>query len=155
APFAELTHPLESTGSIAARKKDPVPNLHFLIGRDTSEQANAIAMLALSFLNSPSCESVAILLPGPGALARLAAHALDEAAIAHNDSIAHAMRGIFDDEEWRAWLEFQKYRQVDPLLRFLAHSPAAVGFFSNIRPREVDRALRRACGDILINDVDV
>ena len=155
APFLELTRALESSGAVAARQKEPLAHVQFLIGRDNSEQARAIAHLALSFLNAPSCYLIAILLPGPGALARLVANALDQLGVLHNDSIAHTMRGTFDDEEWRAWLELQQRPQVGPLLRFLAHSPAAVSTFSNLRLRDVERAIRRACGDILINAVDV
>ena len=129
APFLEFTRPLDSASAIAERKKNPLPQTHFLIGRDSSEQARAIVTLALSFLSEPSCDTIAILLPVPSALARLAANALDKAGIAHNDSIAHTMRGTFDDEEWRAWLELQERPQVGPLLRFLAHSTAAADFF--------------------------
>ena len=154
-PFAELTRPLESPSAIAERKKNPLPHVQFLIGRDNCEQARVIAQLVLSFLNDSSCETVTILLPGPGALARLVANALDQAGVPFNDSIAHAMRGKFDDEEWRAWLEVQQRPQVGPLLRFLAHSAAALGFFPNLRQRTVERTIRRACSDILINGVDV
>lgn len=155
APFLELTRPPESAGAIAGRKKNPLPHVQFLIGRDSSEQARAIATLALSFLNGSSCDNVAILLPGPGPLARLVANTLDKAGVPHNDSIAHTMRGTFDDEKWRAWLELQKRPQVGPVLRFLSHSPAAIGFFSNLPLHEIERTIRRACSDILINDVDV
>lgn len=153
--FTKLTQPPESTPAVAARNQNPLPHVQFLIGRDSSEQARAIATLAMSFLSESSCVSVAILLPGQGALARLVADALDNAGIRHNDSIAHTMRGTFDDEEWRAWLELQQRQQVGPLLQFLAHSPAAAGFFPNLSSREMERAVRRACSDILINDVGV
>jgi hypothetical protein len=153
--FSELTQPLESAAAVTARKSEPLPHVHFLIGRDAGEQARAIAAVALSFLNEPTCESIGILLPGPGALARLVTEALDALAIPHNDSIAHAMRGPFDDEEWRAWLELQHRPQLGPLLRFLNHSSAAVEFFAKFSIREIEKTLRRACGDILINDVHV
>ena len=154
-PFTQLTQPLESATAISARKQNPLPHVQFLIGRDSSEQARAIATLTVSFLGETSCETVAILLPGQGALARLVANALDAAGVPHNDSIAHSMRGTFDDEEWRAWLELQQRQQVGALLQFLAHSAKAAGFFPNLRSREVERAIRRGCGDILINDVAV
>jgi hypothetical protein len=153
--FSELTQPLESAGAVTARKSEPLPHVHFLIGRDAGEQARAMAAIALSFLNETTCASIGILLPGPGALARLVAQALDALVIPHNDSIAHAMRGTFDNEEWRAWLELQHRPQLGPLLRFLNHSSAAVEFFPKLSLREIEKTLRRACGDILINDVDV
>jgi hypothetical protein len=154
-PFAELTQPLESPAAVTVRKGKPLSHVHFLMGRDTTEQASLIAALALSFINETSCEAVGILLPGPGALARVVAHELEALAIPHNDTIAHGMRGTFDSEEWRAWLELQHHPQLGPLLRFLNHSPAAVEFFPKVPLSEIERTLRRACGDILINDVQV
>jgi hypothetical protein len=109
----------------------------------------------VAFLDEPSSEQVAILLPGPGALSRLVASELEKLRIPHNDSIAHQMRGVFDTEEWRAWLEFQARPQLGPLLRFLEHSPAAMAFFAPLSLRKIQNALRRACGDILISAVDV
>jgi hypothetical protein len=153
--FSELTQPLESAAAVTARKSEPLPHVHFLMGRDAGEQARAIAAVALSFLNESTCATIGILLPGPGALARLAAQMLDALAIPHNDSIAHAMRGTFDNEEWRAWLDLQHRPQLGPLLRFLNHSSAAVEFFPKLLLREIEKTLRRACGDILINDVHV
>lgn len=155
APFTELTQPLESPAAVAARKGNPLPHVHFLLGRDPGEQARAIAAVTLAFLNDESSNSVGILLPGPGALARLVAHNLDAIGIPHNDSIAHAMRGTFDDEEWRAWLGFQHRPQLRALLRFLNHSAVAVELFPKVPLREIEKTLRRACGDILINDVRV
>ncbi len=154
-PFSELTGPLESPSAVAARKASPLGRVHFLVGRDNSEQARAIATLAVSFLNKSSSETVAILFAGPGALARLVAQALDTLGIPHNDSIAHPLRGAFDDEEWRAWLKLQQRPQIGSLLQFLNHSPIAAGFFPNLALRDIEKALRRACGDILINDVEV
>jgi hypothetical protein len=155
AHFAELTQRLESATAVTARKNNRLPHVHFLLGRDTVEQARAIATVTLAFLNEATSNSIGILLPGPGALARLVAHTLEALAIPHNDSIAHAMRGSFDDEEWRAWLEFQHRPQLGPLLRFLNHSPVAVEFFPKFPLRQIEKTLRRACGDILINDVHV
>jgi hypothetical protein len=154
-PFSQLTLSLESAAAVMERKGEPLPHVHFLMGRDTGEQARAIAAIALSFLGESTCESVGILLPGPGALARLVAHLLDALAIPHNDSIAHAMRGTFDNEEWRAWLELQHRPQLGPLLRFLNHSSAAIEFFPKLSLQEIEKTLRRACGDILINNVHV
>jgi len=153
--FSELAQPLESAAAVTARESEPLPHVHFLMGRDAGEQAHAIAAVTLSFLNESTCENIGILLPGPGALARLVAQTLDALAIPHNDSIAHVMRGTFDTEEWRAWLELQHRPQLGSLLRFLNHSSAAVEFFPKLSLREIEKTLRRVCGDILINDVHV
>lgn len=153
--FARLLTLPETTGDIAAGKKEPLEHVQFILGHDTTEQARAIVALALAFLSERSCEGVAILLPGPGALARLVARGLEKLGIPHNDSIAHEMRGAFDTEEWRAWLELQERPQLQPLLRFLEHSPAATALFAPLSLRKIQKSLRRACGDILINAVDV
>ncbi len=155
ASFTDLTQPLESAAALAARKGKPLPHAHFLLGRDTGEQARAITAVTLAFLNDAASDSVGILLPGPGALARLVAHTLDTLAIPHNDSIAHAMRGAFDDEEWRAWLELQHRPQLGPLLRFLNHSSVGIELFPKVPLHGIEKTLRRACGDILVNDVRV
>jgi hypothetical protein len=153
--FAELTEPLESPSAVAKRRAGPLKKVHFLIGRDSSEQARVIAALVVSFLNESSCKTVAILFAGPGALARLVAQALDTLGVPHNDSVAHPLRGAFDNEEWRAWLKLQERPEIASLLQFLNHSPAAVAFFPNLALPNIEKVLRRGRGDILINDVEV
>jgi hypothetical protein len=153
--FARLLTLPESPSDIAARKQEPLDNVHFILGHDTTEQARAIVALAGAFLSERSCERVAILLPGPGALAQLVASELEKLSIPRNDSIAHKMRGVFDTEEWRAWLELQQRPQLEPLLRFFEHSRAATALFAPLSLRKIQKSLKRACGDILINAVDV
>ena len=153
--FGHLLTLPESPSDIAARKQEPLDHVQFILGHDTTEQARAIVALAVAFLSERSCERVAILLPGPGALARLVASELEKLSIPHNDSIAHKMRGVFDTEEWRAWLELQERPQLEPLLRLLEHSRAATALFAPLSLHKIQKSLRRACGDILINAVDV
>jgi hypothetical protein len=153
--FAALLTLPEPASDIDARQKNTTPDVHFLLGRDSNKQAQAIVAVALCFLNDASCERMAILLPGAGALARLVSHWLNKLGIPHNDAIAHRMRGTFDTEEWRAWLELQQRPQLEPLLRFLEQSPAAIALFAPLSLRQVRDTLRRACGDVLINSVDV
>jgi hypothetical protein len=153
--FEALVALPETRSAIAARKKEPLPHVDFVMGHDSSEQAQAIVALAMGFLNDPFCGRLAILLPGPGALARLVASWLRRLRIPHNDGIAHPMRGAFDDEEWRSWIGLQEQPRVGSLLRFLNHSPAAVAFFAPLSLRKIQNTLQRACGDILIDAVDV
>jgi PD-(D/E)XK nuclease superfamily len=155
ARFARLLTLPDSPSEIAGRKEEPLDHVHFILGHDTTQQARAIVALAVAFLDEPFCEDVATLLPGPGELARLVASELEKLRIPHNDSIAYQMRGAFDTEEWRAWLELQGRPQLEPLLRFLEHSPPAMAFFAPLPLRKVQNTLRRVCGDILINAVDV
>ena len=153
--FAALLTLPEGATDIDGRKKKPLTHVHFLLGSDSNEQAQAIVALAVGFLSDASCERLAILLPGPGALARLVSSWFQKLGISHNDAIAHQMRGAFDTEEWRAWLELQERPRLEALLRFLEHSPKAVVLFAPLSLRDIQDALCRACGDILINSVDV
>ena len=153
--FVHLLTKPETQSEIAARQKEPLQNVHFILSHDTTEQAQATVTLAVGFLADPSCEEVAVLLPGAGALARLVAGEFEKLDIPHNDGIAHPMRGAFDTEEWRAWVELQERPQLGPLLRFLVHSTTAMAGFAPLPLWKVQNTLRRACGDILINAVDV
>ena len=154
-PFVRLQTLPESLSEIAERKAEPLANVHFMLGHHTTEQAKAIVALTLGFLADPKSETVAILLPGPGALARLVTSELQKLGIAHNDGIAHELRGAFDTEKWRAWLQLQERPQLQPLLRFIEHSPAAMELFAPMSIRKIQDRLSRACGDILINAVNV
>ncbi len=151
--FAELlAQPARGTKRKAPRPND---NMHFVMARDTTEQARAIAALTVAFLSERACERVGILLPGPSALARLVAAQLEQLDIPHNDNIAHPLRGVFDDEEWRAWIQLQRQPRLGALLRFLKQSNAALKWFEPLPLRTIEDKLKRACGDILINAVDV
>lgn len=149
-----LTFP-ETLAEVEARQKNPAPDVHFAIGHDSAEQARAVVAMAVAFLNEPSCERLAILLPGPGAVARLVADGLKRLGIPHNDGVAHPLRGPLDDEEWRAWLELQEQPRLAPLLRFLSQSREASSFFAPLSFRGIQETLQRAFGDILIDAVDV
>src|SRR5216110_1733645 len=92
-----------STGSSVESLLVPASNVHFVIGRDTTQQARAIVALAAKFLADSHCERLGILFSGPGALPRLVATFLESAGIAHNDGIAHLAPSAFDDDAWRAW----------------------------------------------------
>jgi len=153
--FSTLLTLPETATEINERKRNPSTDVHFVLGHDSDEQARAIVALALGFLSDPSCRRLAILLPGPGALARLVSSWLEKLRIPHNDAIAHRMRGALDTEEWRAWLNLQDRPQLEPLLRFLEHSRAGTASFAPLQLYPIQDRLRHACGDILINSVHV
>src|SRR6202011_742807 len=70
-PFAELIRPADTTVNCQAREK-----LHFLVGLNATEQAQAIVVIALKFLEEKSCNRLGILFPRVGALSRLVSHLL-------------------------------------------------------------------------------
>ena len=69
----------ESTASSVESLLVPASNVHFVIGRDTTQQARAIVALAAKFLADSHCERLGILFSGPGALPRLVATFLESA----------------------------------------------------------------------------
>src|SRR2546430_1835113 len=153
----------ESTASSVESLLVPVSNVHFVIGRDTTQQARAIVALAAKFLADPHCERLGILFSGPGALPRLVATFLESAGIAHNDGIAHLAPSAFDDDAWRAWLELQQAPRLKSLFQFLRASDAEIfdGLFATANPSDgrsilqVEETLRRAYNEVLIDDIEL
>ena len=109
----------ETRSDSTARTENPPEQIHFLVGRDTSEQAKAIVALTAKFLQDATCERIGILFPRAGALARIAARFLESARIAHNDGLAQFGPSAFDADGWQAWLELQQSPRLKVLLRFL------------------------------------
>ena len=125
---------------------------HFVVGRDSSQQARAIVALTAKLLADPRCERLGILFAGAGALPRLVATFLESAQIAHNDGIAHMAPSVFDDNAWRAWLEFQQAPRLKSLFQFLRASDAQI---FELPIRQVEETLRRAYNEVLIDDLDL
>lgn len=119
-PFADLVRP---TDAIAGPAERTGPD--FLVGLNTPEQAEAVAAMAIRFLEKKSCTRLGILFPRAGALPRLVSELLARSGIAHNDAIGHLAPGEFEDNAWEAWLELQENHQLGPLLRFLEANPEA------------------------------
>ena len=143
----------KSTGSSVESLPVPASNVHFVIGRDTTQQARAIVALAAKFLADPHCERIGILFSGPGALPRLVATFLESAGIAHNDGIAHLAPSAFDDDAWRAWIELQQTPRLKPLFRFLRATEERI--FDGLSILQIEETLRRAYNNILIDDIEL
>ena len=143
----------ETASDQAARRQHPLERIHFLVGRDTSEQAKAIVALTAKFLHEPEGERIGILFPRAGALSRIAARFLESARIAHNDGLAHLGPSAFDDDAWRAWLDLQQSPRLRVLLGFLRVSKAEM--LEGASTAEVEELLRRAYGDVLIDHIEI
>jgi PD-(D/E)XK nuclease superfamily len=143
----------KSTGSSVESLPVPASNVHFVIGRDTTQQARAIVALAAKFLADPHCERLGILFSGPGALPRLVATFLESAGIAHNDGIAHLAPSTFDDDAWRAWIELQQTPRLKPLFRFLRATEERI--FDGLSVLQIEETLRSAYNNILIDDIEL
>ena len=127
--------------------------VHFAIGRDTTQQARAIVALTAKFLADPKCERLGILFAGPGALPRLVATFLESAQIAHNDGVAHLAPSAFDDDAWRAWLELQQAPRLKSLFQFLRAIDTEI--FDALAILQVEETLRRAYNEVLIDDIEL
>ena len=150
----EIVPPCEkSASSFAESFPIPASNIHFVVGRDTTQQAKAIVALAAKFLSDPQCERLGILFSRPNALTRLVATFLHSAKIAHNDGIAHLAPSAFDDHAWRAWLELQEAPRLKLLFRFLRATSAEI--FDKTSLSQVEGTLRRAYDAILIDDIEL
>jgi hypothetical protein len=124
----------------------------FLVGLNTTEQANAICATALKFLGQESCTRLGILFPRGCSLSRLVSEALARASLPHYDAIGHFEPGEFEQPQWNNWIHLQGNHQLDPLLRFLETNPESLGKLSI---HEVRDALQRIYGTILIDDIAV
>jgi hypothetical protein len=143
----------ETTNEISGRIEVCGDAIHFLVGRDTPEQARAIVALTAKFLQEPHAERIGILFPRRGALPRVVARLFEKARIAHNDGLAHPAPSAFDSEAWRAWLELQESPRLEVLLRFLRASNTRL--FGIVTPSEIERCLRELYNAVLINDLDI
>lgn len=136
-------------GALSVAKSD----VHFVVGRDTIQQARAVVALAAKFLADPKCDRLGIVFAGPGALPRLVATFLGSAQIAHNDGVAHLAPSAFDDDAWRAWLELQQAPRLRSLFHFLRAS--RIDIFNGLAIQKVEETLRRAYNEALIDDIEL
>jgi hypothetical protein len=153
--LAELPRLPETPSEVKARADHPIDKVHFLVGRDATEQAKAIVALTAQFLSEKSCERIGILFPGPGALHRLVTTLLEEAKIPHNDAIGHPAANSLDGPDWRAWLELQENPRLNILFRFLRTFENGEKIFVDVSIENVEKTLRRAYDDVLIDDIQV
>ena len=127
----------------------------FLVGADTTEQAEAIALLALRFLAEKDCRRIGIVTAGAGSLSRLVADALARLSIPHNDGFGHLVPQLFESAEWRAWLHLQRGPRVNSLLRFLSALPNRAELFPELPLHKLEARLRSAHGKVLIDDLSL
>jgi hypothetical protein len=127
----------------------------FLVGLNATEQAQAIAAMALSFLDEKSCTRLGILFPGTGALPRVVSDLLTRHDIPHSDTIGHLVPGPFEDPAWNAWLELQEDHRLDPLLRFFKALPSRDDVLRHLSIQTLESRLRQAHREILIDDIEL
>jgi len=151
---AQIIPPVtKSTSSTFGGLSVTKSNIHFVVGRDTTQQARAIVALAAQFLAQSECERLGIVFAGSGALPRQVATFLESTQIAHNDGIAHLGPSAFDDDAWRGWLELQQAPRLKSLFQFLRAS--RVDHFDEMSLLQIEDTLRRAYNEVLIDDIEL
>jgi hypothetical protein len=146
-PFVHLNQPPVSEIDSASRREP-----QFLVGLNTTEQAQAICAIALKFLAEKSCTRLGILFPCAGALVRLVSEFLTRSGIPHHDAIGHLKPGEFEEPSWNAWLHLQENHQLEPVLRFLETNPDSM---EGLSIQEIRENLRWVYRQILIDDIKV
>ena len=127
----------------------------FLVGADTTQEAEAVAQQCLHFLADPTCDCIGIVFSGPGALPRLVANALGKLDIPHHDGLAHFLPGLFEAADWHAWLQLQHSPRINSLLHFIDALPERDELFPGLSPHTFERTLRSAYAEVLIDDLNI
>jgi hypothetical protein len=127
----------------------------FVVGADTTQQAEAIALMCVGFLAEEKCTRVGVVFASAGSLSRLVASALSKLAIPHNDGFGHPVPALFESAEWRAWLQLQRGPRVNSLLRFLSALRNRDELFPELTVQGFERRLRSAHAEVLIDDLAV
>jgi hypothetical protein len=149
--FPDLFEPEQST--VASPRKLPPPL--FIVGRDTTEQAQGIVALTEQFLADPAAERIGILFPRAGSLPRLVASLLSDGRLPHGDNLAHPAPGPLEEEAWQAWLDLQENPRLRMLIRFLHALPEPRKFFGDLDLDKIEKILRRAFGELLLDDLEL
>jgi len=127
----------------------------FLVGADTTQQADAIALMCARFLAEKKCAGIGVVFSGAGSLSRLVASALSRLAIPHNDGFGYPVPELFESAEWRAWLRLQQGPRVNSLLRFLSALRNRGELFPELTVQVFERRLRSAHAEVLIDNLAV
>jgi PD-(D/E)XK nuclease superfamily len=147
--------PASSAPQLELFAEKPAPNVHFLLGRETTEEADAIVAVVLNFLNDATGGRIGVLFPAPGALARSVATRLAGLGIPHHDAIGHPIAPTLEDLSWLAWLRLQENNRLHPLLNFLATMEDSSSLFEDVPRTRIEDVLRRTFSAILVDDLTV
>ena len=152
-PLTDLLRLPETPAERTAREAAPAPEVSFLVGHDTAEQARAIVAQALHFLADPACTRIGVLFPAADALSRRVAALLAEHGVPHHDGLAHRAPGPLEDAAWSSWLALQESPRLPALLRFLA-TRTEQGF-AGLEAAQVADDLQRVYQELLLDDLAV
>ncbi len=134
---------------------DTAKRFDFLIGTNFSEQAEAITRQCVRYLADENCTRLGVIFPGSGALPRLIASALERLEIPHDDTLGHAVPGIFESAEWQAWIELQRAPRLNSFLRFLNALLDPTVVSTKIHRQVFERILLESYKEVLLDDLGV
>ncbi len=133
----------------------PAKRFNFLIGANVSEQAEAITRQCVRYLAEERCTRIGVIFPGSGALPRLVASSLERLEIPHNDGLGHIVPGIFESEEWQAWIKLQRAPRLNSFLRFLNALPDPAIVSTKISRQVFETILRESYKEVLLDDLEL
>jgi hypothetical protein len=146
-PFTSLAERMENPQA----PDDGLPGATILVGRNARAEAEAIALQAVNDLAGPGCTRLGILFARYGALSREVAAALQRRGIAVNDTIGFNAPPTPEEERRDAWLDLQREPGPDTILRLLDVAPSSA-WPPGLTRNQVRDALRRALGEVMVND---
>jgi hypothetical protein len=127
----------------------------FLIGTNSSEQAEAITRQCVRYLADEKCTRLGVIFPGSGALPRLVTSSLERLEIPHNDGLGHIVPGIFESAEWEAWIELQRVPRLNSFLRFLNALPDPAVVSGKIKRQVFEKVLHESYKELLLDDLEL
>jgi hypothetical protein len=107
------------------------------------------------YLAAENCARLGVIFPGPGALPRLVGDALTARDIPHNDGFAHPLPGIFEAQDWQAWLQLQSSPRLHSFLRFLNALPEPAILRTQLSAPTLEKILRESWAEVLLDDLEV
>jgi PD-(D/E)XK nuclease superfamily protein len=127
----------------------------YLVATNAAEQADAIAAQCVRYLAAENCTRLGVIFPGPGALPRLVGDSLTARDIPHNDGFAHPLPGIFEAQDWQAWLQLQSSPRLHSFLRFLNALPEPAILGTQLSAAALEKILRESWAEVLLDDLEV
>jgi PD-(D/E)XK nuclease superfamily len=127
----------------------------YLVATNAAEQAEAIAAQCVRYLAGENCTRLGVIFPGPGALPRLVGDALSARNIAHNDGFAHPLPGIFEAQDWQAWLQLQSSPRLNSFLRFFHTLSDPAILQTELSASALEKILRESWAEVLLDDLEV
>jgi hypothetical protein len=127
----------------------------FLIATNFSEQAEAIARQCVRHLADEGCARLGVIFSNKGALPRLVASSLERLGIEHNDGVGHIVPGIFESEDWQAWIELQRTPRLNSFLRFLNSLPDPAVVSPDISREVFEKVLHESYKEVLLDDLGI